>query len=70
MIAQVGVQNWDFFGCHLLFSKIAQAGRRTWDLLVFVYFLSLKQRHRPLGYCAPISNDSSLSLEFADILGW
>ena len=31
----------------------AQAGGRTWDLLVFVYFLSLKQRLRPLCYCAP-----------------
>ena len=36
-----------------LFFKGAQAGGRTWDLLVFVYFLSLKQRLRPLGYCAP-----------------
>ena len=35
------------------FFKGAQAGGRTWDLLVFVYFLSLKQRLRPLGYCAP-----------------
>ena len=37
---------WSFF-------KGAQAGGRTRDLLVFVYFLSLKQRLRPLGYCAP-----------------
>ena len=31
-----------------------QEGRRgqTWDLLVFIYFLSQKQRLRPLGYCA------------------
>jgi len=30
-------------------------GGRTWDLLVFIYFPSLKQRLRPLGYCAPLS---------------
>ena len=30
-----------------IFLKGAQAGGRTWDLLVFVYFLSLKQRLRP-----------------------
>ena len=35
------------------FFKGAQAGGRNWDLLVFVYFLSQKQRLRPLGYCAP-----------------
>ena len=35
------------------FFKGAQAGRQTWDLLVLIYFLSLKQRLRPLGYCAP-----------------
>ena len=40
----------------MFFQKGAQAGGRTWDLLVFVYFLSLKQRLRPLGYCAPLSN--------------
>ena len=28
-------------------------GGGTWDLLVFVYFLSLEQRLRPLDYCAP-----------------
>jgi len=36
-----------------VFLNGAQAGGRTWDLLVFVYFLSLKQRLRPLCYCAP-----------------
>ena len=37
------------------FLKGAQAGGRTWDLFgFFVYFLSLKQRLRPLGYCAPL----------------
>ena len=34
--------------------KIAQAKGRTWDLLVFIYFLSQKQRLTPLGYCAPL----------------
>ena len=34
--------------------KGAQAGGRTWDLLVFVYFLSLRQRLTPLGHCAPL----------------
>ena len=34
--------------------KIAQAGGRTWDLLFFVYFLSLKLWLRRLGYCAPL----------------
>ena len=33
--------------------KGTQAGGRTWDLWGFVYFLSLKQRFRPLGHCAP-----------------
>ena len=40
-------------GGNWILKKGAQAGGRTWDLLVFVYFLSLKQRLRPLGYCAP-----------------
>ena len=29
-------------------------GGSIWDLFVFVYFLSLKQRLRPLGFCAPL----------------
>ena len=37
------------------FFKIAQARGRTWDLLVLVYFPSIKQRHRPFGYCPPVS---------------
>ena len=37
------------------FFKGAQAGGQTWDLMVFVYFLSLMQRLRPLGYCAPLA---------------
>ena len=36
------------------FLKAAQAGGRTWDLFVFVYFLSQLQHLRPLGYCAPL----------------
>ena len=36
------------------FLKVARAGRRTQDLLVFVYFLNSKQRLRPLGYCSPL----------------
>ena len=35
----------------LIFLKVAQAGGRTWDLLIFVYFLSQLQCLRPLGYC-------------------
>ena len=34
--------------------RFPRPGRQTWDLLVFVYFLSLKQCLRPLGYCAPL----------------
>ena len=37
------------------FFKRCPGRGRTWDLLVFVYFLSLKQRLRPLGYCAPLT---------------
>ena len=32
---------------------IAQAVRQTWDILVFVYFLSQKKLMWPHGYCAP-----------------
>jgi len=35
------------------FLKGAQAGGRAWDLLILIYFHSLKQRLRQLGYCAP-----------------
>ena len=35
------------------FYKACPVRGRTWDLLVFVYFLSQKQHLRPLGYCAP-----------------
>ena len=41
-----------------VFFKGAQAEGQTWDLLVFVYFLSLTQRLRPLGYCAPCNTKS------------
>ena len=34
----------------LCFLKVAQAGWRTWDLLIFVYFISELQRLRPRGY--------------------
>ena len=36
------------------FVKGAQVRWRTWDLLIFVYFLSQLQHLRPLGYCAPL----------------
>ena len=43
----------------LIFLKIARVEGQTWYLMVFVYFLSLKQRLRPLGYCATPSLESS-----------
>ena len=49
---------WLILFCFMLqrffLKKVPRPGGRTWDLLVFVYFLSLKQRLRPLGYCAPL----------------
>jgi len=36
------------------FFKRCQGRRANLDIMVFVYFLSLKQRLRPLGYCAPL----------------
>ena len=36
--------------------KIAQAKGQTWDLLLFVYFISQKQCLRPLSCCAPLNN--------------
>ena len=38
---------------YAVFLKIVQLREQTWDLLVFVYFSILKQRLRPLSYCAP-----------------
>ena len=35
--------------------KIAQAKGQTWDLLLFVYFISQKQCLRPLSCCAPLT---------------
>jgi len=49
------------------FLKGAQAGGQTWDLLVFVYLLSLKQRLRPLGYWAPLSFYQALITKITDI---
>ena len=40
---------------YIYFFKGAQAWGWTWDLLVFVYLLLLKQHLRPLGYCSPLS---------------
>ena len=42
------------FTGNLSFFKVARAGRRTRDLLVFFYFLNSKQRLRPLSYCSPL----------------
>ena len=42
----------------------AQAGGQTWDLLVFVYFISKKERLRPLGYCAPHDDPSLTTSEW------
>jgi len=46
--------------CTYFFFKGSQAGGRTWDLLVFAYFLSPKHRLRTLSYCAPQSFPQSL----------
>ena len=35
-----------------VFSKIAQAGGRTWDLFSFSFIFCLLQHLRQLGYCA------------------
>ena len=40
-------------GC-INFLRLPGPGRRTWNLLVFVYFPPHKQLLRPLGYCADI----------------
>ena len=41
-------------GC-INFLGLPGPGRRTWNLLVFVYFPPHKQLLRPLGYCAPLA---------------
>ena len=33
---------------HIVFIRLPKPGGRTWDLLVFIYFISHKQRLRPL----------------------
>ena len=51
-----------------LFFKDCPGQGRTLDLLVFVYFLSLKQHLRPLVYCVPLPrcNFSSLQVEWEE----
>ena len=49
--------------------KIAQAGGQTWDLLVFVYFLSLKLCPRPLDYCPPPLHSFRVELRVMPVPG-
>ena len=45
---------------------MAQTRGQTWDILVFVYFLSQQQLIRPLGYCAPLMYRKKCSMLFRD----
>ena len=44
----VRIVNTFVFESASFFIKVAKAGGRTWDVLIFVYFLSQLQRLRPL----------------------
>ena len=44
---------WEVKVTHSFFLKVPRSGGEPEIFWIFVYFLSLKQCLRPLGYCAP-----------------